>query len=979
MHIRTQINLLALGMVVLTAFTIVGVAIYEKMVLHDDVQEEIYHLADREAEKIVQNVYLMAKAMQASQEETMIHNLRVAEKIFHEAGPLFFKSQQVLWQARNQYSGKIVPVSLPAMGVGGALLGQNSDPQCPSLVVDEVTRLVGGTCTIFQRMNEEGDMLRAATTVVNDEGRRAVGTYIPRTNPDGKENPVIAKILNGETFVGRAYVVNDWYITAYQPLWDAGKHRIVGILYVGIKSKELEALRRSIMDIVVGKTGYVYVLGATGGERGCYLISKDGKRDGENIWEERDDAGRPFIQNIIGKALSLPRKASAATSVASERYPWKNPGESNPRSKKVAISYFAPWDWVICAGYYEDDYIDSHNHVASALDDMIAKVSHVAFLAILVALLFSTAVARSLSIPLEKAVDVFQAVGRGQLDQRLDLRGPVEIQGLSLAFDTMVSNLKKITASRDELNREIEVRIKAEQDHRESERRFQAIFNQTFQYMALLAPDGSVVELNQAARETFSSEIPLSPDTAFWEGPWLRDLSEDQQRVEQAVRQAAGGVFARVESAYAHTEDRLRYVDASFKPVANEDGEVVYLIAEGRDITERKATEQALRDNESRYRKLYLEFYGLLNAIPDTLTLISSDFKIIWTNEASKNTFYEKSGDPSGQFCYAVWHNRSEPCMDCLVARCFGSGRTEDQLVRTPNGCSWGIKAFPMRDEKGQIVSVIHLASDITEKIRMREETERSGRLASLGQLAAGVAHEINNPNALILHNIPILKETWADVEAILDEFQARNGDFPLGRLPYSRLRGQIPRMYEQTLESSRRIKGIVEDLKDFVRQGDRRVQEPVNINGVVEFALRLVANTIRCSTDSFSVDYGEDVPEFMGMPQRIEQVVINLIMNACQALPDRRCAVRVETLYDAERRMSLVRVRDEGDGIPQETLAHILEPFFTTKRQQGGTGLGLSIVASIIKDHRGTIDFDSTLGLGTTVTVAFPVIQETV
>ena len=93
------------------------------------------------------------------------------------------------------------------------------------------------------------------------------------------------------------------------------------------------------MDIVVGKTGYVYVLGATGGERGCYLISKDGKRDGENIWEERDDAGRPFIQNIIGKALSLPRKASAATSVASERYPWKNPGESNPRSKKVAISY----------------------------------------------------------------------------------------------------------------------------------------------------------------------------------------------------------------------------------------------------------------------------------------------------------------------------------------------------------------------------------------------------------------------------------------------------------------------------------------------------------------------------------------------------------------------------------------------------------------------------------------------------------------
>ena len=138
-------------------------------------------------------------------------------------------------------------------------------------IVDEVTRLVGETATVFQRMNENGDMLRVATTVETLEGKRAIGTYIPAINPDGVENPVISTILKGETYHGRAYVVNAWYLTAYAPLtgWDGN---LVGMIYVGVKQKTVEArVRQAILQTKVGRTGYVYVLGRQrGGPRALY-------------------------------------------------------------------------------------------------------------------------------------------------------------------------------------------------------------------------------------------------------------------------------------------------------------------------------------------------------------------------------------------------------------------------------------------------------------------------------------------------------------------------------------------------------------------------------------------------------------------------------------------------------------------------------------------------------------------------------------
>ena len=153
------------------------------------------------------------------------------------------------------------------------------------------------------------------------------GHSFRQRNPDGAPNPVISTVLKGNTFNGRAYVVNDWYLTAYEPILDEQKE-VVGVLYVGVQQEAVKELRQGIMDLVVGKTGYVYILGGSGQQRGDYVISKDGKRDGENIWEAKDAAGHPFIQSIINKAL-----ITKDGECEFEYYDWQNKGEAKPRGQ----------------------------------------------------------------------------------------------------------------------------------------------------------------------------------------------------------------------------------------------------------------------------------------------------------------------------------------------------------------------------------------------------------------------------------------------------------------------------------------------------------------------------------------------------------------------------------------------------------------------------------------------------------------------
>jgi len=310
-------------------------------------------IADEESSKatyadldhVAESVYTLCGIQQESLQQGVNHSLNVARHVLQRAGEIHFAPETVTWDAVDQFTNISSKVALPKMLVGDAWLDKITDRSKAAPVVDTVQDLMGGTCTIFQRMNESGDMLRVCTNVQKKDGTRAIGTYVPRTNPDGKPNPVVATVLRGETYHGRASVVGRWYMAAYEPILDKS-NKVVGMLYVGVPQDSVTSVRAAIMGLKVGKTGYVYVVDS----KGNYVISAGGKRDGECIWEAKDAGGTLFIQEICKKALAL-----KPGEIAEQRYPWKNEGDAVTREKIARIMYFAPWDWVIGVGSYTDE------------------------------------------------------------------------------------------------------------------------------------------------------------------------------------------------------------------------------------------------------------------------------------------------------------------------------------------------------------------------------------------------------------------------------------------------------------------------------------------------------------------------------------------------------------------------------------------------------------------------------------------------
>ncbi|MDD2853555.1 MAG: transporter substrate-binding domain-containing protein [Desulfuromonadaceae bacterium] len=272
------------------------------------------------------------------------------------------------------------------------------------------------------------------------------------------------------------------------------------------------------------------------------------------------------------------------------------------------------------------------------------------------------------------------------------------------------------------------------------------------------------------------------------------------------------------------------------------------------------------------------------------------------------------------------------------------------------------------------------LTREIAERRHAEEELRRgqqqlvqADKMAALGILVSGVAHEINNPTGLILLEAPTVKRFFGDASKILEQYYRDNGDFTCGGLPYSRMREEIPRSLDKLQDAGKRIKRIVDDLKDFARNGDVSCSELVDLNSVAQAAVRLVEPSIRKATTRFTASYGDQLPQFCGNAQRIEQVLVNLILNACQALSDMERSIELTTYCDTHRATITFRLRDEGSGIPPENLVRLTDPFFTTKRDNGGTGLGLSVSAGIVKEHGGTMTFDSTPGSETVVTLTLP------
>ncbi len=284
------------------------------------------------------------------------------------------------------------------------------------------------------------------------------------------------------------------------------------------------------------------------------------------------------------------------------------------------------------------------------------------------------------------------------------------------------------------------------------------------------------------------------------------------------------------------------------------------------------------------------------------------------------------------------------------------------------------------KDENGKPIAYDGLINDITELKKAEiasavknRQLMQADKLASLGILVSGIAHEINNPNNFILLNIQLFSNIWKDVMPILDEYYKQNGDFVIAGMLYSTSKEKIAQSLDGIFKGSERIQNITKSLTEYSRIDSGDLTESVSINKVVEMAITITNNLIKKSTNNFSVEYGKNIPEIKGNMQQLEQVVINLITNACQSLNSLDDSIKVSTYYNPERGKVRIKVEDQGIGIKKSDLKYILNPFFTTKRNLGGSGLGLSVSHNIIESHGGKLLLKSEPGKGTMARVSFP------
>ena len=354
----------------------------------------------------------------------------------------------------------------------------------------------------------------------------------------------------------------------------------------------------------------------------------------------------------------------------------------------------------------------------------------------------------------------------------------------------------------------------------------------------------------------------------------------------------------------------------------------------------------------------------MFKVIPDDVVLIDKKHKVVMTNR--------KDIEP-GNYCYTSYFHRDKPCEDCRLARILRD-KTPVMLTMKMDERYVQVHALPVFNQDHEVDGILEFYRDITLEKTYDQQLQQADKLASIGQLVSGIGHEINNPNQFIRGNIRIIQQSLEDMLPIVDDYVKEHPDLKIARLKYDFFREHIMTLVDDMAHGSERIKAIVEGLRTFTRKDEGLLVDQVDINTLVETAARLVHNEVHKNAD-IELDLAPGVPAFTGNSQKIEQVLINLIVNASQAIPDgRRGMIKVATQYEKER--ITILVEDNGKGMNESTVNQIFNPFFTTKRAKGGTGLGLAIAYRIVEEHNGKIQVRSKPGVGTTFIIRIPALR---
>jgi len=350
----------------------------------------------------------------------------------------------------------------------------------------------------------------------------------------------------------------------------------------------------------------------------------------------------------------------------------------------------------------------------------------------------------------------------------------------------------------------------------------------------------------------------------------------------------------------------------------------------------------------------------ILETLPDGVALLRNDGSVRTANSALARLLEAEGGRVEG----LVLDDRFSELPDAPGDAALREVQCELRTVRARR-VPVSLSTAVLRDKRGSPIGRVVVMRDQREMVALRNRLLLSGRLAAVGELAAGIAHEINNPLAFVRSNLGLLHEHWQAMAKELAEREDGSAD----RAGI----GEGEELIEESLDGVDRAVAIIRDVKGLSHAG-RGEREVADLHALLDGALRMAAPQLRGRVH-IEKRYGEDVPGITCAPQELQQVFLNLVLNAGQAVGE---AGRITVSTERRGPNVVVSVEDDGCGIEPEHLERIFDPFFTTKRMGEGTGLGLGIAYEIVRRHRGDILVESEAGRGACLRVRLPVDADT-
>lgn len=526
------------------------------------------------------------------------------------------------------------------------------------------------------------------------------------------------------------------------------------------------------------------------------------------------------------------------------------------------------------------------------------------------------------------------------------------------------------------LTRKLDSKIRQLSDERQalkkSELRYQDLLENAHDLILGVAANGSIIFVNKAWRESLRYGRHEISQLSVNDFVHANDLV--------ALRQAFNNIFtgedaATLECRFITKKGGELFVEGNCTPFRS-DTDAVSILGIFRDVTERARTEKALRASEEKFSKAF-------HSIPNAVTISTiNEGRIVDVNAGFEQLVGYKRDEATGRTLsdLSVWVSAEEHERFAEMLKNQGFIREEEAQFRHKNGEFRTCLVSAEQVEIDQQACIICATRDITESRILKEKTRQqelqliqANKMAALGTLVSGLAHEVNNPNNLVMMNAQSLREIWTDVDKILKTSHADDTDIRVGGLPFGEIGQTVPWLISGIYEGSEKIQKIVDDLKHYVRPTGEKIPQPFSINDAVRGALSLLNNVINKKSSALNMDLAGNLPQVIGDVSKIEQVVVNLVVNALDASPEAPPSITLSTCLNRDTRSIELRVIDQGVGIGAGDMDRITQPFFTTKQKIGGTGLGLAISSTLIEEQGGTLKFKSEPGKGTEATVSLP------